>query len=770
MMKRPIVSVIMPVYNAEKYIAKTIDCILNQTYDNFELLLIVDCPTDNTMDVVSKIYDDRIRIIQNTTNMGIAYSRNKGIDEAKGKYIALMDNDDLCPPDRFEKSVEYLEEHNDIGVVGGGIALIDEEDNPIGEPVVVKCNADEIWADIVYQCPLPNSSTMIRKEIIDDYNIRYQDHMLGMEDYRFWMEVSLYTKIFSFEDIFLFWRVSSEAETTRVKTMLAQKRAKVFAEIQKFGLERRGVELDTPEWNLFFNAFDEEKQNDNIDMDRLYILMRKMYNQILQKFPEKQEALLYVFRNRYIEVARRCNVHAKEALEKNGFGIKEYKGDEPLVSVIIPTYNREDQIEMSVQSVLKQTYTNIEIIISDDCSTDNTEEVARRLASGNAKVKYYKTPHNGGPAKARNYAFQYAQGEYIAFHDDDDEWHPDKLEIQMTKMLSDDSIDMTFGKMVRYYENQCLGIVDEDFDWDRKKDNFPQEILMDNYVGAPTIVIKREAFDRIGGFCEEIPSIEDWEFAIRAALELKVEFIPTPLMDIHVNSLSVTHNFLAYVESWCYLLKKYIDCAEDRQAYIVQMIKHVRGNTFYMPGSYIPKAIAIAKKELVPDPIVDEFLLEMAFDNQREKIEVLTAEIEHLQDDVEELRAGVKYWMNIGASVENLKRYKNVATKLLEPEKVIAQWLIENNYFNISIYGVGRLGKCLYERVQDTSINIVKLIDQNPGQYKGHEIVDLDAFVEDIGETDVVIVTPLYIADEIGKELQSKSGVKYISIEHLMNM
>lgn len=110
-MSNPKVSVIMPAYNAEKFIEKTINSILNQTYTDFELLIIDDCSTDNTMDVVRRIKDNRIRIINNKTNQGIAKSRNIGLANAKGEYIALMDNDDLTVVDRFEKEVCYLENH-----------------------------------------------------------------------------------------------------------------------------------------------------------------------------------------------------------------------------------------------------------------------------------------------------------------------------------------------------------------------------------------------------------------------------------------------------------------------------------------------------------------------------------------------------------------------------------------------------------------------------------------------------------------------------------
>ena len=117
----PKVTVIMPLYNAKKYVREAMDCILNQTFKDFEFLIIDDCPTDGTLDIVNQIQDNRIRIIHNGKNQGIAYSRNRGLAEAKGEYIALMDDDDLTPLDRLEREVSFLDDYPEIGVIGGNI-------------------------------------------------------------------------------------------------------------------------------------------------------------------------------------------------------------------------------------------------------------------------------------------------------------------------------------------------------------------------------------------------------------------------------------------------------------------------------------------------------------------------------------------------------------------------------------------------------------------------------------------------------------------------
>lgn len=746
-MKKPKISVIMPVYNAEKYVRQTIDCILNQTYSDFELLIIDDCSTDGTMDIVNQIEDNRIRIIHNEKNSGIAHSRNVGLENANGEYIALMDNDDLSPLNRFEKEVEYLDKHLDIGVVGGSVISINEEGEDISCAVKMISNPLELWVDILFACPIANSSTMFRREIVEKNNIRYHDGMLGMEDYDFWMEMSSVSKIYNFSDVFLKWRISSGSETTRIRTNKVRERAEKFFEIQRKGLEARGIKLSEEEQIIFKEVFDEHKNSLIKNLDNVYCVLKKIYFGIIEVYPEKEETTRYVLRNRFIQAINRSNMQIKNALGAKGFSSNCFSS-QPLVSVIIPTHNRADKIEMSINSVLNQTYQNIEIIIVDDCSSDNTKNVIEKIILENSYIKFYQLKENGGPAKARNYGVQHANGEYIAFHDDDDEWHSDKLEIQMCCMLANKEIDMTFGKMARYRNRVFLNIVNQDLDWDRLKENFFQEILLDNYVGAPTIVMKKNSFDKIGGFNENLKCIEDWEFAIRAFKFLLVEFIPTPLMDVHVHDNSVTNNINGYIESWLYIFKQYSSYTNNRNKYILQMFAHLKANAVNGVNDNKKKEVLEKiKKELCPAYIKEELVVDIQFQNV----------------NMYNIESG-----NPDFVYQRMVRYKNTCIKLLTPEKRIARWLIEKGYTNIAVYGIGRLGKCLIDRLSGTEIIITHMIDRNKGQYQGKEVYSLDEFFQIASDTELVIITPLYEAQAIGQSIKEHVGVDYISVEELL--
>lgn len=122
----PLVSVLMPVYNSEKYIRDAIDSILNQTYRKFELLIIYDSSSDKTEEIVNnyKIKDDRIKVIKNELPGGIIGALNTGFKYSKGDYIARMDSDDISKPDRFECQLEYFETYKNIGLVGTDAEII----------------------------------------------------------------------------------------------------------------------------------------------------------------------------------------------------------------------------------------------------------------------------------------------------------------------------------------------------------------------------------------------------------------------------------------------------------------------------------------------------------------------------------------------------------------------------------------------------------------------------------------------------------------------
>ncbi len=135
MSENPKVSVIMSVYNGDKYLREAIESILNQTFTDFEFIIVNDGSTDNSLEIIESYDDERIKTINNKKNIGLTKSLNKALKFAKGKYIARQDADDVSLPNRFEKQVEYLDSHPEVALVGTSVYLIDENGKIIGKRI-----------------------------------------------------------------------------------------------------------------------------------------------------------------------------------------------------------------------------------------------------------------------------------------------------------------------------------------------------------------------------------------------------------------------------------------------------------------------------------------------------------------------------------------------------------------------------------------------------------------------------------------------------------
>lgn len=181
----PLVSVIMPAYNTEKYISEAINSILNQTYKNFELFIIDDCSTDRTVEIIKAYVDARIRFIYNEKNYGLVYSLNKCINLAKGKYIARMDSDDISLPERLCEQVEYMELKPDVSIIGTAFRYSDSKEvvqHPEGD--------DLIKIQLLNNTAFGHPTVMIRKnDLINNYLV-YDHSFLPAEDYELWTRMA----------------------------------------------------------------------------------------------------------------------------------------------------------------------------------------------------------------------------------------------------------------------------------------------------------------------------------------------------------------------------------------------------------------------------------------------------------------------------------------------------------------------------------------------------------------------------------------------------
>ncbi|MDD6571652.1 MAG: glycosyltransferase family 2 protein [Thermoflexaceae bacterium] len=233
------------------------------------------------------------------------------------------------------------------------------------------------------------------------------------------------------------------------------------------------------------------------------------------------------------------------------------KNTEP-VSIILPTYNRAHRVGKAIESVLKQTYTDFELLVIDDGSTDETEQVVTRYMD--KRVHYYRMAENGGQSKARNCGMQMAQYDYLAFEDSDDLWRPEKLKVQMETMQgAEQDVGMVYHKF-RYDLGEGRGMVlpDEKIPLERKSGNIYEQLLWDNMVGMPTMLLKKECVNVVGGLDESLKCLEDYDFALRIAQKYKAIFINEIYLDATYSVSGVSGGDTGqYLIASCLLLAKY---------------------------------------------------------------------------------------------------------------------------------------------------------------------------------------------------------------------
>ncbi len=225
----------------------------------------------------------------------------------------------------------------------------------------------------------------------------------------------------------------------------------------------------------------------------------------------------------------------------------------PLVSIILPSYNRAKILKRAIQSVIDQTFSDFELIIVDDCSKDNTEEVVKNFHDH--RIKLIRHERNKGAVAARNTGIKASKGKYVAFQDSDDEWLPQKLE-----------------KQIKVFEQgpSNLGVVYTSFwliDGNQKRISPPafikhtegdihRTLLEYNFIGTPMAVVRRESFEKEGLF-ENLPRLQEWDLWLRISKRYRFAHINEPLAIAYLQQDSISRNVQALIHARKFILKRY---------------------------------------------------------------------------------------------------------------------------------------------------------------------------------------------------------------------
>lgn len=405
----PKVSVIMATRNQGDWIYRSLKSVTNQSFKDWELIIVNDGSTDNTEEIIQNFQkkDKRIIYLDNGKNLGVPKSFNRAMALAQGKYIARIDSDDVwIGKDKLKKQYDFLETYPDYAAVSGGMIVIDSEGKELFR--YLKPETDEqIRSAALVTNPIANSASVCRKDAIVkaglcDASLDYN------EDWDFWLKIGLLGKLYNFPDYFSYYTM-----TGRNKSMVYL-REHTIAALKIIWKYRQSYPNFLKGFSVNFIQF-------------LYgcvpYKIRFLFNASLSKFKKKIAG---------------SRIKGPEQNQENGIQSDKFSGivkkTSPLVSILLPTYNRAGFIGKAIESVINQSFKNWELIIIDDYSTDNTEKVVESFQKKGLKIKLVKNKKNFYPDISRilNQGLALAKGKYIARLDDDDWWsHSDKLKMQV---------------------------------------------------------------------------------------------------------------------------------------------------------------------------------------------------------------------------------------------------------------------------------------------------------------------------------------------------
>lgn len=206
------VSIVLPVYNGAPYLSYAIRSILNQTHENFELIILNDGSKDDSENIIKSFIakDQRVKYINNDINLGLIATLNKGFDIASGKYIARMDQDDISSPERLSLQIAFLEKLNAPAIVGANIVIIDKENRVVKVPRQMRTESSENFWVKFRKCPIYHPTVMMSREVLTRNGPIYQSKDIHAEDYCAWLRLNKIFPIYNMKAPLLFYRIHGE--------------------------------------------------------------------------------------------------------------------------------------------------------------------------------------------------------------------------------------------------------------------------------------------------------------------------------------------------------------------------------------------------------------------------------------------------------------------------------------------------------------------------------------------------------------------------------
>lgn len=550
----PRVSVVIPTYNSDRYIVEAIESILNQTYSDYEIIVVDDGSTDRLLEVLEP-YRDRIRYLYQE-NQGAPVARNTGIEQARGEFVALLDADDFFLPDKFAHQVACFDTQPNVGIVHSGWQLVDESGQQIlaehkpwsGLPQL------DLQAWLLWRPVLP-SAMMFRRNWLERVG-GFDPDRPPVED------VDLVLRMVAIGCQSAWLRQITVNYRQHGASLTAQntpKCAKVFDAIYndffaRADLTQEAYDLEKSArfnclvwlaWRLYYTGYFAEMAD--------YLQRSLPYTPYL--LTETVAHWTRLFRDYAAGTGEKLDICALRNLSAWQHLLHTVALTKPpRVSVVVPAYNCDRYVQQAIESVLDQSYSDYEIIVVNDGSTDETAQALQPYLD---RIRYYEQ-ENQGAATTRNRALRLARGELIAFLDADDLFLPDKLARQVACFDADPTIDcVQSGWRIIDRDGKALSDVQA---W-----QYAPELDLENFflykMARPSAMLMRRIWcDRLGGFDPSYPLAEDLDFCLRfALLGGKAVWLKTSLACYRQHESSLMSSGLRIMKNTERLMNQFLD-------------------------------------------------------------------------------------------------------------------------------------------------------------------------------------------------------------------
>jgi len=261
------ISVLMPVFNAEKYLREAIESILNQTFTDFEFIIINDGSTDGSKDVILSYSDPRIKYVENETNLGLIQTLNNGIHLCRGQYIARMDADDISMPNRLKSQYHFMERHPEVGVCGTWAKVIDAN-NTVKDKIVNQTRPVFVSIHLLFSVPLVHPSCFIRTTLLQKHPYH---PVSAAEDYDLWCCLNDLTQIANIPTFLLYYRWHESNVSNEQKLIQEDSKKQIIRqELQKLHLNPNDEMLRTHRLSFMQYGFNQseliEKRPDDLEL------------------------------------------------------------------------------------------------------------------------------------------------------------------------------------------------------------------------------------------------------------------------------------------------------------------------------------------------------------------------------------------------------------------------------------------------------------------------------------------------------------------------